>query len=111
MRSILETEKDESTDTEITLGMKSLLGVFFGLVLICGVFFGFGYSLGHSNTNPGPATASKSAADASAAKLSVQQEQEPSSSKPDSTDLPQDPQASSTADQDTPARRPTQAEA
>ncbi len=39
----------ERTDTEITLGLRSILGIFFGLVLICGVFFGFGYSLGRSN--------------------------------------------------------------
>ena len=41
----LETEKD----TELTLGLPSLLGIFFGIVLICGVFFGFGYSLGRRN--------------------------------------------------------------
>jgi DedD protein len=49
MRSLLdtETEEDEETSaTEITLSTASLLGVFFGLVLICGVFFGFGYSMG-----------------------------------------------------------------
>jgi DedD protein len=51
MRSIQETE-EEQTDTEITLGMKSLLGVFFGLVLICGVFFGLGYSLGRGSSSP-----------------------------------------------------------
>jgi DedD protein len=50
MRSIQEPEEQEHTDTEITLGMRSLLGVFFGLVLICGVFFGFGYSLGRGNS-------------------------------------------------------------
>jgi cell division protein FtsN len=34
------------TDTEIALGTRSLLGIFFGLVLICAVFFGLGYSVG-----------------------------------------------------------------
>jgi DedD protein len=57
MRSIVEEEEKESTDTEITLGMKSLLGVFFGAVLVCGVFFGFGYSLGRSSAHPAPAAA------------------------------------------------------
>ncbi len=42
-------DETEHTDTEITLGLRSILGIFFGLVLICGVFFGFGYSLGRSN--------------------------------------------------------------
>jgi DedD protein len=48
MRSLLDTEEEEeeSTAREITLSTASLLGIFFGLVLICGVFFGFGYSLG-----------------------------------------------------------------
>ncbi|HUY80247.1 MAG TPA: SPOR domain-containing protein [Acidobacteriaceae bacterium] len=42
-------DEPERTDTEFTLGLRSILGIFFGLVLICGVFFGFGYSLGRSN--------------------------------------------------------------
>ena len=36
----------EGKASEITLSTASLLGIFFGLVLICGVFFGFGYSMG-----------------------------------------------------------------
>src|ERR1700757_2872074 len=51
MRSLQEREEREQADTEITLGMRSLLGIFFGLVLICGVFFGLGYSLGRGNSN------------------------------------------------------------
>jgi DedD protein len=47
MRSLLDTEEEEETSArEITLSTASLLGIFFGLVLVCGVFFGFGYSLG-----------------------------------------------------------------
>src|SRR6202789_3147367 len=47
MRSLLETEEEvDERASEITLSTASLLGIFFGLVLICGVFFGFGYSLG-----------------------------------------------------------------
>jgi len=48
MRSLLDTEEEEEETSarEITLSTASLLGIFFGLVLICGVFFGFGYSLG-----------------------------------------------------------------
>jgi len=61
MRFIQETEEEEQTDTEITLGMKSLLGVFFGLVLICGVFFGLGYSLGRGGSKPVPNPASEQA--------------------------------------------------
>ena len=49
MRSLLDIEEEEEEETparEITLSTASLLGIFFGLVLICGVFFGFGYSMG-----------------------------------------------------------------
>ncbi|MGP8271581.1 MAG: SPOR domain-containing protein [Terracidiphilus sp.] len=34
-------------DTELTLSSMMLLAIFFGLVLICGLCFGLGYSLGH----------------------------------------------------------------
>ncbi len=35
-----------SQDTEITLGTAKLLGLFFGLVMVCAVFFALGYTLG-----------------------------------------------------------------
>ena len=35
-----------SQDTEITLGTAKLLGLFFGLVIVCAVFFALGYTLG-----------------------------------------------------------------
>ncbi len=37
-----------SQDTEITLTTGRLLGLFFGLVVVCALFFGFGYTLGHA---------------------------------------------------------------
>jgi DedD protein len=37
---------DSSPDTEITLGTAKLLGLFFGLVIVCAVFFALGYTLG-----------------------------------------------------------------
>ena len=56
MRSLLDTEDEEETrSTEITLSTASLLGIFFGLVLICGVFFGFGYSMGRGTGHTPPA--------------------------------------------------------
>jgi cell division septation protein DedD len=33
-------------EREFTLSTGSILGLFFGLVLLCGLFFGFGYSVG-----------------------------------------------------------------
>lgn len=50
MRTYDEQEDTREPDTEITLGLKSILGIFFGLALICGVFFGFGYSLGRGHS-------------------------------------------------------------
>jgi DedD protein len=54
-----------SDDTEITLGVGKLLGLFFLLAAICGIFFSIGYSLGKSsgreqalNDQPAPATVS-----------------------------------------------------
>jgi DedD protein len=39
----------EGQDTEITLGTGRLLGLFFGLVVICALFFGLGFSMGRSS--------------------------------------------------------------
>jgi DedD protein len=47
---------DSSQDTEITLGTAKLLGLFFGLVIICAVFFALGYTLGRKS-EPGLAAA------------------------------------------------------
>ena len=38
-----------SQDTEITLGTGKMLALFFGLVALCAVFFGVGFSLGRSS--------------------------------------------------------------
>jgi len=55
MRSLLDTEEEEKKAAEITLSTASLLGIFFGLVLVCGVFFGFGYSMGRGTGQGGQA--------------------------------------------------------
>jgi len=60
MRTYDESEELKHSDTEITLGVKSILGIFFALALICGVFFGFGYSLGRGNA-PKVSTTAQSA--------------------------------------------------
>jgi cell division septation protein DedD len=39
-------------DTEITLGTGKMLALFFGLVALCAVFFGMGYSLGRNSAHP-----------------------------------------------------------
>jgi DedD protein len=40
-------------DTEITLGTGKMLALFFGLVALCAVFFGMGFSLGKNSAKPG----------------------------------------------------------
>jgi DedD protein len=40
---------DSVKDTEITLGTAKLLGLFFGLVMVCAVFFALGYTLGRKS--------------------------------------------------------------
>src|SRR5512140_416010 len=39
----------EGQDTEITLGTGRLLGLFFGLVIVCALFFGLGFSMGRNS--------------------------------------------------------------
>jgi DedD protein len=39
-------------DTEITVGTGKMLAFFFGLVALCAVFFGMGFTLGKSSTKP-----------------------------------------------------------
>lgn len=46
-------DKIESRDTEITLGTARLLGIFFGLVAICGICLGIGYQLGRNAAKNG----------------------------------------------------------
>lgn len=47
-----EDDREEpKSDADLTLGIGSLLSIFFGIVLICGIFFGFGYSMGRRNAH------------------------------------------------------------
>ena len=68
MRTIDETEALQAAprhDTELTLGSGTLLLMFFGLVLLCGLCFGVGYSMGHRGIQDG-SEAANFASDASA---------------------------------------------
>jgi cell division septation protein DedD len=44
----------KNEDTEITLGTGKMLGLFFGLVILCAVFFGMGFSMGKNSVKSGP---------------------------------------------------------
>ncbi|MGB6722854.1 MAG: hypothetical protein WBE72_18805, partial [Terracidiphilus sp.] len=51
MRGVFDDEEREPAkarrDTELTLGSGTLLAIFFGLLLLCGLCFGLGYAVGH----------------------------------------------------------------
>jgi DedD protein len=51
---MIEQQQEPSQDTEITLGMGKLLAIFFMAVIVCGAFFGMGYSLGKNSTPLNP---------------------------------------------------------
>jgi cell division septation protein DedD len=51
-----DSDFGDTVETQLTLGTGSLLGIFFGLVMVCGMFFGFGYSIGRRNSSSMVAT-------------------------------------------------------
>jgi cell division septation protein DedD len=50
---ISEQEVTDAQDTEITLGTGKLLGIFVALVVLCAVFFAFGFSMGRNSVKAG----------------------------------------------------------
>jgi DedD protein len=65
VNSLLHREGDddlddyaERPDREITLGTTAILAIFFALAVLCAVFFGFGYSVGHHAVGTAAASAS-----------------------------------------------------
>src|SRR6201994_3309977 len=62
MKSLFDEDDHEEpkSDADLTLGIGSLLSIFFGVVLICGIFFGFGYFMGRRNSHATAPAASTS---------------------------------------------------
>jgi DedD protein len=79
--------EQEEFDTEITLGVGRLLVLFFGLVVLCGIFMGLGYSLGRNSAKSlaGEQTAPVTAAGSKPTPTSVIKP--PDSTSQSSTDL------------------------
>jgi cell division septation protein DedD len=51
-------QREQKHERDVTLGMGALLAIFFGLVVLCAIFFGVGYQMGRRNAeNAPPATA------------------------------------------------------
>jgi cell division septation protein DedD len=59
--------EDDDLDTdsnarELSLSPSTLLGIFFLLAIICAIFFGFGYSMGHRSATASPTSAENNGA-------------------------------------------------
>jgi DedD protein len=54
MAPLSATSMDKADDTEITLGTGKMLALFFGLVILCAVFFGMGFSMGRNSVRSAP---------------------------------------------------------
>src|SRR5215467_10308657 len=72
MPTLTSSHLDETNDTEITLGTGKMLAIFFGLVILCAIFFGMGFSMGRNSVKsapellPSPSTATGSRPSANA---------------------------------------------
>jgi cell division septation protein DedD len=70
MSRLLDDDQDDlpQRQRELTLSTGAILAIFLGLLLLCGVFFGFGYNLGRKSTTtpnaalPAPASDAEPAA-------------------------------------------------
>jgi DedD protein len=113
MSPVAAARMEETNDTEITLGTGKMLALFFGLVILCAIFFGMGYSMGRSSVKaapellPSPAGARPSAvnqavsASATAAKPQEPEQSAQSSSASENPSTANAPQPASTPDQAT----------
>ena len=92
MRTVFEEEEEdlsplhEQDDRELTLSSTTLLVIFFGLVLVCGLFFGLGYTLGHRSSTSAAeresTPASETPAPASAPATSFDSKPKPTAATP-----------------------------
>lgn len=96
-----EDDEPRGRNREMTLGTSFIIGIFFALVLICAIFFAFGYSLGRRSALPAsgiPAPAASTDTGASTPTVS-----KPSSGIPEAQATP----ASSSADENSSDEQPS----
>ncbi len=104
-------QMQQETDTEITLGTGKMLVLFFGLVLLCAVFFGMGFTMGKNSVRSAvelqatPSGARPSAANTQTTQTPPAQTQ---SAAPQPSTSPDSGTASSTSSQQAPAATPDQ---
>jgi DedD protein len=79
--------EQEQFDTEITLGVGRLLVLFFGLVVLCGIFMGLGYSLGRNSAKAAAGESPVTVASASGKPTPSSVIKPPDSTSQSSTDL------------------------
>ena len=104
--------EQEGYDTEITLGTGKMLALFFGLVILCAVFFGMGFSMGRNSVKstpellPSPSQTAHPATHASSTQPITPSAQTPSSTQASPTDTSSvaSTTTSSPADQSTAAQ-------
>ncbi len=121
MKTIYDEDDDlarpirETDDREITLNSATLLAIFFGLVLLCALFFGMGYTLGRRAPAPVVADAGERG---STTPLAAELKPKPSASSLTPAAQPQveeavtpEPQTPEKEDAPTPAVRPQVQEA
>ncbi len=54
MSPVSAAQLEPETDTEITLGTGKMLVLFFGLVILCALFFGMGFTMGKNSVRSAP---------------------------------------------------------
>jgi DedD protein len=90
-RDMEEDDEPVGHDREMTLGTSFIVGIFFALVLICAIFFAFGYSLGRRSALPASGVSTPAANTDTSGSAS-----KPSSGIPESQASSPDTSASST---------------
>ncbi|GGG77554.1 SPOR domain-containing protein [Edaphobacter dinghuensis] len=88
-----EDDEPNGRDREMTLGTSFIIGIFFALVLICAIFFAFGYSLGRRSALPASGVAAPAASQDTGSGAA-----KPSSGVPESQAAPADSSANSSTD-------------
>jgi len=117
---------EDAIDTEITLGTGKMLALFFGLVILCAIFFGMGFTMGKSSVRSAPEllpspsssartqaqrTASATAAVPETQKSEQAQPTTPNSGENSASSSPQNSTSSSAASPDQPPAIPAPGQA
>jgi DedD protein len=94
MSPVSTSPAEYETDTEITLGTGKMLALFFGLVILCAIFFGMGFTMGKNSVRtapellPSPGTSARQAAQNRTAAPAVSQPQSQTADAPPANAAP-----------------------